>query len=64
MTEEEREQLARLIYETVTVHAGYYAPAWITLRDHEKVRWQRAADNAHIRLRQLGYRRGEGRRVA
>jgi hypothetical protein len=64
MTTEERDQLARDIYDAVTVYAGYFAKPWTLLTDHERVRWQRAANRADARMRALGYVRETGRRVA
>lgn len=64
MTEQERDQLARDIYEAVTIHAGYFAKPWTMLADHERLRWQRAADRVNARHRQMGYARETGRRAA
>jgi hypothetical protein len=51
MTETERARLARAIYETVTIKAGYEAKTWTSLHDWERHRWLRAADTAYAHLR-------------
>jgi hypothetical protein len=51
MTETERTHLARAIYETATIKAGYEAKTWTSLHDWERHRWLRAADVAYAHLR-------------
>jgi hypothetical protein len=64
MTTEERDQLARDIYDAVTVYAGYFAKPWTRLTDHERVSYLRAADRVIDRMRVMGFVRETGRRVA
>jgi hypothetical protein len=51
MTAKERARLARAIYETATIKAGYEAKTWTSLHDWERHRWLRAADAAYSHLR-------------
>ena len=51
MTEQERARLARAIYETATIKAGYDSKPWVSLFDWERHRWLRAADAAYAHLR-------------
>jgi hypothetical protein len=47
MTEQERERIARRIYERLTIKSGYTAKPWVSLFDWERQRFLYAADDAY-----------------